>query len=66
MDIHSITKTPAKTSIATILTSVPVSLGMVFALSMNSAAFAQADNGFHKHVMTMAKDREKLEDMQWN
>lgn len=38
----------------------------VFASSRSIPALAEPDKGFSQHVMNMARDREKVKDMQWN
>lgn len=48
------------------LTTIAVSLGIVFAASTNAGVLAQTDKGFANHVMNMAKNRENVKDMQWN
>ena len=47
-------------------TTIAASLGILFAASTSANVLAQADNGFAKEVMNMAKDREKVANMQWN
>ncbi|MCC7530582.1 MAG: hypothetical protein IT342_18810 [Candidatus Melainabacteria bacterium] len=47
-------------------TSIAVALGMVFASNMSAGVRAQTNKGFTEHVMNMAKERKKVEDMQWN
>lgn len=38
----------------------------VFAFSLPIPASGEPDKGFSQHVMNMARDREKVKDMQWN
>jgi hypothetical protein len=47
-------------------TTVAVSLGMFLSCTMSLGAHAQTDKTFANHVKSMAKEREKVENMQWN
>lgn len=47
-------------------TTIAVSLGMVFTSAVSKEVLAQTDKSFANHVKKMAKDRAKVEDMQWN
>ncbi len=47
-------------------TTVAVSLGMFLAWAIDMSASAQTNASFANHVRSMAKEREKVENMQWN
>jgi len=46
--------------------TVAVSLGLFLSCTMSVGVFAQTNQSFANHVKSMAKDREKVENMQWN
>ncbi|PZM85882.1 MAG: hypothetical protein DKT66_00305 [Candidatus Melainabacteria bacterium] len=43
-----------------------LAFGVFFTPSLCTPALAEPNTGFAQHVMNMAKDREKVKDMQWN
>lgn len=43
-----------------------VSLGMFLSCTMSMSALAETDKSFANHVKSMAEEREKVENMQWN
>ncbi len=45
---------------------IAVLFGIVLVSTISAAGLAQTNEGFTKHVMNMAKDREKVANMQWN
>lgn len=46
--------------------NIALALCVVFASSLSIPALAEPASGFSQHVMNMARDREKVKDMQWN
>lgn len=46
--------------------SVALAFCFVFAPCLSIPALAEPASGFSQHVMNMARDREKVKDMQWN